>query len=538
MKIVYRFIFLTFLLLLVSNCARTGRPEGGPKDETAPLFVTANPPHKSVKFNTDEIKINFNEYVRLKDINKQLVISPPMKNPPLISPQGSPSEFLKIKILDTLKANTTYIFNFGNAIEDNNEGNKLENFKYVFSTGSYIDSLKSSGFVKGVNKKEDIKNINILLYKLDTSFNDSIIYKNKPSYVTNTLDTTLFKFTNLKEGKYLMLALKEPTSDYIFNPKTDQIGFLKDTIQLPRDSIVTKPIVLFKEEQPFKFRRGKEVSKGKIQFGFEGKRDSLHIKLISKVSDSFKSVSKYELKKDTLNYWFTPNNLDSLNFIISRKEFADTITVKLRKKQLDSLIINPSVKKTLHFRDTFFLNTNNPINKIDTTKVKLFEADTIPIKYNIINSKKLNKLGILFDKKPESNYNIKLMPNAISDIYAIKNDTLDYKLSTKAIDDYGSITLNINNVKSKNLIIEILTGKNQDELVERKFITTSTKVVFDLLEPQKYTIRVIVDENKNNKWDTGSYLQKLHPEKIIYHEAINNYDLRANFFLIENFTIN
>ena len=96
-----------------------------------------------------------------------------MKNPPLISPQGSPSEFIKIKILDTLKQNTTYIFNFGSAVQDNNEGNKLENFKYVFSTGTYIDSLTTSGSIKDAKLIEAPKNINVLLYRIDSSFNDS-----------------------------------------------------------------------------------------------------------------------------------------------------------------------------------------------------------------------------------------------------------------------------------------------------------------------------------------------------------------------------
>ena len=179
MKIVYRFLFLAVLVAFVSNCARTGRPEGGPKDETAPLFVTAIPPYETVKFDKKEIKINFNEYITLKDLNSQLVISPPMKSPPLISPQGTPSEYLKIKILDTLQQNTTYIINFGNAVQDNNEGNKLENFKYVFSTGTYIDSLATSGSIKDVQLTETPTKINVLLYKIDSTFNDSIVYKKK-----------------------------------------------------------------------------------------------------------------------------------------------------------------------------------------------------------------------------------------------------------------------------------------------------------------------------------------------------------------------
>lgn len=537
MKSNFRFIFIFFSAIILVSCAKTGRPEGGPKDEEAPLFVTANPPYESIKFNKKEIKIEFNEFVKIKDLSKKLVVSPPLKNPALISPQGSATKFIKIEILDTLIKNTTYIFNFGDAIEDNNEANKLENFKYVFSTGPYIDSLKTSGTIKDAEAFKAPKNINILLYKMDSSFNDSIIYKKKPNYITSTLDTTLFKFTNLKKGKYLMLALQENSNDYIFNAKTDRIGFLRDTIQLPRDSIITKPIVLFRETQPYTFKRGKEVTRGKIEFGFEGAAKNIQIEILSKVPEDFKSISKFEIEKDTLNYWFTPIEADSLNFIVKNNTFLDTVTVKLRKNKIDSLTINPSIKGVLHLRDTFFINTNNPIIKIDTTKITLVKKDTIAVKFKTLLSNKENKIGFVFTKEPKEKYRFNFLPESFTDIYNIKNDTLDFRITTKGLDDYGRITLNVNNVNSKNLIIEILSGKDQKTLVDRTFINTSKKLIFDLLEPSDYTIRAIIDDNKNNKWDTGSFLQRISPEKIIYHENINNANLRANYFLEESFII-
>jgi uncharacterized protein (DUF2141 family) len=536
-KIVYRFLFLSVLLIFITNCARTGRPEGGPKDEKAPLFVTSIPPYETVKFNKKEIKINFNEYIVLKDLNSQLVVSPPMKNPPLISPQGSPSEYIKIEILDTLQPNTTYIFNFGNAVQDNNEGNKLENFKYVFSTGTYIDSLKTSGSIKDAKLVEAPKNINILLYRLDSTFNDSVIYKKKPNYITSTLDTTVFKFTNLRKGDYLMLALQESINDYIFNPVTEKIGFSTDTIQFPRDSIIKKPIILFKEEQPYQFKRAKEISKGKIEFGFEGDAKNMQIKVLSKVPDDFKSVSKFEIDKDTLNFWFTPFEADSLNFAVSNNNFIDTLTVRLRKNKIDSLIINSSISNILNFRDTLFLNSNNPITKIDTSKISLFDKDTIAVKYTTLPSEKENTIGIIFDKEPKQKYSFTAFPDAFNDLFLNKNDTLKYRFITKEFEDYGRITMNVSNVNSKNLIIELLTGTKKNLVVQRNFLNTSESIVFNLLEPKKYTIRIIIDENKNNKWDTGNYLKRQLPEIILYHKEINNADLRANFFLEENFIV-
>jgi len=536
-KTIFKFLYLIVAVLFISNCARTGRPEGGPKDENAPLFVIAKPAYESTKFDEKEIKLEFDEFIKLKDLNKQFVVSPPMKNPPIISPQGTASKEINIEILDTLQQNTTYILNFGNAVEDNNEGNQLENFKYVFSTGDYIDSLTTVGVIKDSKLLETPKSVNVLLYRIDTAFNDSIIYKKKPNYITNTLDTTVFNFSNLRKGKYMMIALKEAISDYIFNPETDKIGFVSDTISLPKDSIIKKPIVLFQENLPYEFKKGKEVTKGKIEFGFTGNAKNLKVNLLSKVPDTFKSVSKFMKDKDTLNYWFTPIDVDSLNFIIANNDFLDTITVKLRKKKLDSLEISSSIRGALHFRDTFFLKSNNPIVKIDTSKISLFDKDTLAVNYKVLASKKENKVGFIFTKKPKEKYNFKALPNAFNDVFGIQNDTLAYKFSTKEIDDYGRITLNINNVNGKNLIIELLSGNKQDELVERQFITTSGKIIFDLLEPKKYTIRAIIDENKNNKWDTGSYLKKRFAERIIYNEAINKVALRANFFLEENFTV-
>ena len=177
MKHFFKILFsVIIIILLTSNCARKGRPSGGLKDSIAPVMVTANPPYKSIHFKSKKIKISFDEYITLKNINQQLIISPPLKFLPLITPQGSPSKDITIKLTDTLKKNTTYTFNFGNSIQDNNEGNQLKGFKYVFSTGTYIDSLKTKGRIIDAYKKAFDKNISVLLYRIDSTYTDSIIY--------------------------------------------------------------------------------------------------------------------------------------------------------------------------------------------------------------------------------------------------------------------------------------------------------------------------------------------------------------------------
>jgi uncharacterized protein (DUF2141 family) len=533
LKSLFRYLILIVFIGSLTQCAKRGRPSGGPKDEEKPLFVIANPPYESLQFTAKKIKISFNEYIKLKNVNKQLVVSPPLKYPPLISPQGSASKDITIQILDTLQPNTTYIFDFGNSVEDNNEGNKLERFKYVFSTGSFIDSLTTRGTIKDAYEKKFEKDIKLLLYRLDTSFTDSLIYKQKPNYVTSTLDTTLYNFSNLQKGKYLLVALKDNAGDYLFDPKQDKIGFYKDTIQLPKDSIIKSPISLFKEILPYKFKRAKEVTKGRLLFGYEGKAKDLKVQVLSKVSDSFKSISRFDIEKDTLHYWFSPIKGDSLNFLVSNNNILDTVTVKLRKKKIDSLTFSTTTRGILELKDTFYITTNNPIVGLDTSKVSLIDKDTLKVPVRSFMSTTENKLGFIFNKGYKQKYTLTIAPKGIKDIFYQENDSLKYVFGTRDIEDYGTILLQVNNPDSLPLIVE-LTLKN-GKLVYQKFTSNSSIVEFPLLPPTEYQIRVIVDTNNNKKWDTGSFLKRIQPERIIYYDELLK--LRPYFTLNQSISI-
>ena len=178
MSVFFRFIFTVVLLSAVLvSCAKRGSPSGGDKDETPPKFVKANPEPFTTNFNEDEIRIFFNEYVKLKNSQQQIVISPPIDPAPYITPLGSPNKVVKINFNDSvLKPNTTYTVNFGRSIEDNNEGNPLEFFKYIFSTGAYIDSLKLEGSVKDAFKRVPEQFITVALYELNENYKDSVSY--------------------------------------------------------------------------------------------------------------------------------------------------------------------------------------------------------------------------------------------------------------------------------------------------------------------------------------------------------------------------
>ncbi len=524
-------LFLIVLILSFSHCAKKGRPSGGPKDEEAPLFVTADPPYENINFNKDEINIYFNEYIKLKNINDQLIISPPLNpaNPSLISPQGSPSKFINIKILDTLLENTTYIFDFGSSVEDNNESNKLERFKYVFSTGNYIDSLTLAGSVKNAYKSEDIKNIKLLLYRLDSSYTDSAVYKRKPDYVTSTLDSSNYQFSNLRKGKYFLVALNDFRSDYLFDPSADEIGFLNDTISLPSDTLINRSIPVFKEELPYTFKRGKEIKKGQLIFGYKGKPSNLTIETLSKVPEDFLTIYFKEKEKDTLNLWHTPIERDSLIFKVINKNTIDTVIVKLRKKKLDSLTITELNRSILDYKDTLFFGANNPIIKLDTSKIKFVDADTIKVPYTPFISTKESKIGFLFKKKLKTTYRLNIYPEAFTDIFNQTNDTVAAQFRTRGLDDYGEIILAIQNPESTPVIIQLIDIN--DKTVAQEITSRTETITFSYLSPKKYKVRIMYDTNNNGKWDTGDYLKKRQPELIEFFPE--TFELRANWTMNE-----
>ena len=186
-KTLSNFIFILFIALIFANCANRGTPQGGEKDVTPPTIEKSEPENFNINFDQKEIRIYFDEYIKIKDVQKQLIISPPMKTQPEITPLGNASKYISIKIFDTLQPNTTYAFNFGNSISDNNEENPFPFYRYVFSTGNYIDSLSVNGQIfDALNRKPDTF-VSVGLYEVDSTFNDSIVYKENPKYITNTL---------------------------------------------------------------------------------------------------------------------------------------------------------------------------------------------------------------------------------------------------------------------------------------------------------------------------------------------------------------
>lgn len=533
----YNFLFFLVIAIIIGSCANRGTPDGGPKDILPPTIVKSVPENYSTNFTGKEIRIYFNEYIKTKNLSKQLVISPPMKTDPEITPLGSASKYVTIKIFDTLRPNTTYAFNFGNSIVDYNEENPFKYYRYVFSTGPYIDSLSVQGSIKDALNFETEDYVSVALYEVDSTYSDSLIYKRTPDYITNTLDsTTNFKIENVKAGTYMLRALKDKNGNNTFEQKTEKIAFYEKPITLPQDSVGFE-LKLFKEVANYRAIKPSVISGEKLAFGFEGDYKNMAIELLTKVTDTFKSRYYKQEEKDTLLYYYSPKlKVDSLIFKISnlKEQVIDTFTVKIKDNIRDSLILKSSPKSIIKFNQEYTISGNIPFKTFDESKISIRNKDSSLVDFTTAYDSLKNDFKIKFKKEEDNKYNIELLPEAITDFFNNTNDTLRNSLKTQTKYSYFTSRVVLDNAKYPAIVQ--LTN-NKYEVVAEQYVEGPKPIDFEDLDAGMYYLRVIYDENKNGKYDTGDYLKGIQPERVSYSpkqvEAIAGFDAITEFTLLD-----
>lgn len=223
----YRFPLLLLIILGVYSCASTGQPDGGAFDEEPPKFVKSTPMPFAVNNENKKIAIEFDEFVKIEKAAEKVVISPPQLTQPEIKASG---KRILVNLEDSLKANTTYTIDFGDAIVDNNEGNPLGNYAFTFSTGTSIDTMEVSGTVLNAKDLEPIKGMQVGLH---SDLNDSAFIKKPFDRVGRTDSRGRFSIRGVAPGKYRIYALMDGNQNYMYDSKTELIAF-SDSIIIPR----------------------------------------------------------------------------------------------------------------------------------------------------------------------------------------------------------------------------------------------------------------------------------------------------------------
>lgn len=525
MKKTYLYLLSGTLLLLWAACARVGSPMGGEQDKTPPKVVKTIPPNESVNFTGNRIRIYFDEFVTLRDIRKQLIISPPLAYFPEITPSGNASKYINIKILDTLRPNTTYTFNFGKSIQDNNEGNPLSFYTYTFSTGNTIDSLTLKGSIKDALRPKAENFVNVMLYEMGEKYSDSVVYKQRPIYVVNTLDSlTTFELSHLKAGKYMLVGMKDKDNNYLFDPKTDKIGFHPTPITIPTDSSYT--LSLFKEVPQTQASRPFQSGEQRISIGYQGEKDSIQVTPLPPFPANWKWVIEKEPAKDTLWLWYHPKVEDSLKLIVKSNR-TDTTKVNLRKMKPEKWKITPEFKGISPTEEEIVLSSNTPIRAFNKEAIKLIVAkDSTEVGFEPIFTANTSQITLKVKVKEGEKYLFKAF-NAFENFFGQKSDTLQESFSAKKAEDFGSLKLTFKDNVSLPFIIE-LTDKDAKKVLYEQYVEqTSPTYNFPFVKAGNYRLRVIEDRNRNRKWDTGNFLGRLLPEPV--HYFAKEIELRANW---------
>lgn len=223
-RIIVGFV-IAIAALIVAGCARMGSPDGGWYDETPPRVIGANPAEGAVNVKAKQFYVDFNEFIKIENASENVIVSPPQTEAPEIKSQG---KRISIKLVDSLKANTTYTIDFSSSISDNNEGNPLGNYIYTFSTGNRIDTLEVAGYVINAENLEPVKGILVGLYD---NLSDSAFCKLPMLRVARTDSRGHFIVRGVAPGRYHIFALQDQDGDYRYGQRSEMMGFSDQIIE-------------------------------------------------------------------------------------------------------------------------------------------------------------------------------------------------------------------------------------------------------------------------------------------------------------------
>jgi hypothetical protein len=523
-QFIYAALFSLFILAF-SHCAQIAPLGGGKRDVTPPKLVEAMPLNQAINFNSGVITLKFDEYVKLKDLSNQLIITPKFKTAPEISADGK-----KIQILlkrEELLPNTTYRIFFGSSIIDMNEGNAIPDFDYVFSTGNFIDSLKIKGTVLEAFNNKPAAGALLALYNAKEN-KDSLPYLITPDYVTKTGDNGNFVMGNMPYGRFKAFAFLDKNKNNLYDGEIEKIAFMKEDLTLMSDTNIK--LNLFQEIPSKAFiKKTNSPYYGLLQI-ILNKKSLVNVQTLNPVNRIKISETLLNKEKDTVTVFYKDitDTLDLIMYTLSSKK-SDTIKISLpknnlAKKRLKSFKINAE-GNNLALNEKLKLSFLNwmDTSKMDLSKIKISSKEDSSIVQKPIKGKWLGITTFELNNllKEGINYTFKIDSGTFFDVMGFKNDSGTINFKTKSKAEFGKVTLKILFSKKQNYLVQLINEKEQ--VVKEQAIgfslSSSNAVSIDFIDvsPGIYTVKVIYDDNENKKWDSGNFLLKQQAEHVFMY---------------------
>lgn len=559
-----------------SSCASTkAAPSGGPKDTLPPEIVAMVPTASSTGFPVEngEITITFNEYVQVKDANKNIILSPPLEKQVKTRIKGKSVIFTFPVVLDT---NTSYSLNLGQAIVDNNEGNPLYGLSYSFSTGSVLDSMMLSGTVVDAVSLFPMENVTVALYEQAT---DSTVIDTAPSAIARSDKWGYFVVKNLKPVPYYVFAYTDGNTNNRYDQGSEQIAFMDsqitpdkvmspDSKELqycdPKDTVACKErpsqiqLAIFAEKNTNQFVRDyKRFSKRGSYIRFSAPQVQIDSFAIEGVNDD-RIIRQLNLQRDSLVFWIGGEGkiddtlrvamkymktdssgvqspfVEKLKFVapVEKKggRKSEEERAKEREKRKDLLEFSAVADKTMVEQNGIVLSFPAPVTVFDTSKI-VFTTKTPKLVESKVpfgveeDSTEFNTYII----RPEvelikgNEYNIIFPFATFKDVNGFTNDSTANTFTLPTDENLSSLTLQIKNVNAR-YIVELINAK-RTRTFRKYIIEEDCELLFPYLKADEYSIRITEDKNSNGKLDTGDLLKRIQPEKVLLYKLNDEKDI-------------
>jgi len=541
---------LCFALLLLAGCAKVINPTGGDKDETPPKILVSTPANFSTNFTDNKIRLEFDEFVITKGLSSQLIVSPPLKEMPEVKVKG---KAIEISWNDTLLEQTTYTFNFGDGIVDNNEGNPLDSNLFVFSTGIFLDSMDWKGSVKNAFTLVPEPGLLVMLYK---NLEDSVASKERPTYFSKTKEDGSFELSYMATGTYQAFVLKDNNANYLFDLPSEGMAFLDDVVVLPNKDSLPTALIYFEEDVEKQYlKKSLAPSFGKLQFVFNRAVGESGIERLNGILTEDDYLTEWNVGRDSVTYWLTnPQAGDSLELQIVADTTIDTVSLVVPSKDskqakrgsksnrkgggIKLVVQSPAKRGGADFFRPLGFYLSHPYQSHDFSKIFFTTKKDTVIDTLTIDSAQISTgfrdVQVDYTWEQGRQYKMLITPDAFVDIFGLTTDTMQLSFTASSVEDYGILDLDIVlDQPDHQLLVQLLDPNGK--IVQEDTMKQVGTMHYENLRPMQYGVKIVFDANNNGKWDTGNYGAKKQPEKVVFYagqiEIRSNWDLELEWII-------